>query len=302
VMLSKGKRPYDPEVLEPRTRLRRNVEDLFGSNRLSATRISEICSDVRRIDEQSFPGLRPSTPRNAKRDLLKLFRKRSTWLPVYWAEVRCLDPKTQEVKPRWLAIRPLHEIVHVLGKHGIRSKLMEREGMDPLTREHLEFCDGEAGCELLGLGIWTDGTPCNWDRSESIETLCVSLPGLTGEWKNLRVPITAIPKKYCTQETWDDVFAVVKWCLQILATGVWPTCRHDGAPWRASDTKRKAPKPFIRSALVEVRADWDCLAFVYGFPRHNLLEGMCWECSCTPEQARASCFLSGAPILEEASF
>ena len=215
--------------------------------------------------------------------------------PPYWAEIRMWDNKTQQVKPQWLALNPLHEIVAVLAKHSITSKLMERDGMEPLTREHLEFCDGEAGCELLGLGIWTDGTPCNWDRSESIETLCVCLPGLTGEWANLRTPVTAIPKKFCAPETWDDVFAFIKWCLQILATGVWPTCRHDQTPWLKSDAKRKKPMPFPRSALCEAKADWDWMAGVYGFPRHNVVEGSCWRCNFTPAQACSSFSLHWGP-------
>ena len=55
VMLSKRARPYDPEGLSKRARLRRNVEDIFASGQLSADRLTEVCKDINRIDPISFP-------------------------------------------------------------------------------------------------------------------------------------------------------------------------------------------------------------------------------------------------------
>ena len=56
-MLSKRARPYDPEGLSKRARLRRNVEDIFASGQLSADRLSEVCRDINRIDPASFADL-----------------------------------------------------------------------------------------------------------------------------------------------------------------------------------------------------------------------------------------------------
>ena len=41
-MLSKTKRPYDPEELPPDKRLRKNLEDLYASNIISASRAQEL--------------------------------------------------------------------------------------------------------------------------------------------------------------------------------------------------------------------------------------------------------------------
>ncbi len=88
MMLNKNKRPYDPEDFEPRARLRKNLENILGTNKLSASRVLELCCDVRRVDEATFPALRPSTGAgNAKRHLMRQFTKRSKWLPPYWAEI-----------------------------------------------------------------------------------------------------------------------------------------------------------------------------------------------------------------------
>ena len=174
--------------------------------------------------------------------------------------------------------------MHVLWKQGVSDKLLATDNTDPLSKQHLESCQQDAGCQLLGIGFWADGAPCNWDRSETVDTLAMSLPGLGGEFRNMRIPVTALSHKHVADETWVDICAVVKWSLQILATGVWPTCRHDGTPWRKSDCKRTAARTLQRSCVVEIRADWDWMSKVYGFPAHNVLEGMCWKCKCQPHQ------------------
>ena len=290
-MLSKGKRPYDPEQLDPRTRLRRNVQDLFSTSAISSNRLSEVVRDINRVDESSLNDLcRASTTSHANhhRDMMRKFAKSSTWMSVYWAEVRCKDIRSGAIKKEWMAFNLIHEVVHTLHKHSILDKLMCTDDMDTLARQHLDACEAEAGCKLLGLGLWADGTPCNWDRTESVETLSLLLPGLSGEYKNLRLPVTALSGKHVCAETWVDICAVVKWSFQILATGQWPTSRHDGTPWRKSDCKRVKPRYIPRSCLVEVRADWDWMAKVYGFPPHNLLAGCCWKCPCTPAQVMGS--------------
>ena len=48
--------------------------------------------------------------------------------------------------------------------------------------------------KLIGVGIWGDGAPCNWDRSDSIEVFSMLLPGLSEEWRNLRIPLTGLSK------------------------------------------------------------------------------------------------------------
>ena len=54
LMLSKRKRPYDPQALAKRARLRRNIEDLFSSAAISTERLNEVAMDINRIDPVSF--------------------------------------------------------------------------------------------------------------------------------------------------------------------------------------------------------------------------------------------------------
>ena len=54
LMLSKRQRPYHPEALAKRARLRRNIEELFSSAAISTERLNEVCRDINGIHPVSF--------------------------------------------------------------------------------------------------------------------------------------------------------------------------------------------------------------------------------------------------------
>jgi hypothetical protein len=286
-MLSKRTRPYDPASLSPSRRLRRNMQELYSRNELPANRIGEICADVNRVAPTQLVdvarGSRRSSLKNIARLLKRRFGKNSAWMPDYIATLRVWDEKSQTIKEEQVPIQLLHEIVAVLKKYGSIDKIMETANMDPLSKEHLVSCEAKALCKLLGIGIWGDGAPTQWDRSQSIDVISISLPGSV-DFKNLRIPLLSLPHSKVCQETWEDVFGIVKWSLVILATGIWPLCRHDGTAWNNTDKCRKTAMPLIRCALVEVRHDWKFAAEVFGMPSHNTADGICWACNCTLDQ------------------
>jgi hypothetical protein len=186
-----------------------------------------------------------------------------------------------------LNIMLVHELVDVVAKWAKKEKLFEEAGMEPRTREHLQRVKAELGePELLGLGLWLDGVPFNWDRSQSVEVISINFPGLTGEWKNLRLPICAIPKDFvATGETFDDILEIVLWSLEHLAVGTNPSTRQDGEPWTPADKDRraKAGKPLrVKAVLVEVRGDWLMMKEVFHLPGWKDKGGCCWLCSATP--------------------
>jgi len=283
-MLTKNKRPYDPESLAPERRLRANLENLLSRNELPGTRIGELANDFNRVTPEALRDLTGPVGGHAALRLRRRFLKKSTWMPDYVPTIRTWNPQAGKIVEEKVPMQLIHEVVTVLLKHGFRDKLLAKDGMDPLSLEHLLQCEQEAGCELLGMGLWGDGAPTQWDRSESIDVLSISFPGLGGLFKGLRVPLVVMPHSKVCSETWDDVFAIIKWSLTVLATGRWPTCRHDGSEWNATDKCRKTARPFPRGALVEVRQDWKFANEVFGFPAHNTAEGCCWACKCTPEK------------------
>ena len=73
VMLSKNKRSYDPEALEPNTRLRRNLGDLLARNELSGNRVAELANDMNRVASHAVRDLVGPTGRNAAKRLQRKF-------------------------------------------------------------------------------------------------------------------------------------------------------------------------------------------------------------------------------------
>ena len=288
VMLSKRQRPYDAEGFSKRARLRRNLEDIFASGQLSADRLTEVCKDINRIDPTSFADVArlpaKGKCRNQSRWWRRKLMRKTTWMPHYWAQVRVLNVKTDKEEWQWMAFHLPNEIVQVLQENSALEKLLDTTSLDPKSLMHLDECETDAGCALLGLGLWADECPCNWDRSESLAVLSLNLPGLSGDKSSLRIPITCFGEKQKGPNTWHDIMSVVKWSLEILATGQPAEARHDGSQWLKSDSKRKTGKAVQRSCLVEVRADWKFVSGVFKFPAHNLGEGICWTCTCKPQE------------------
>ena len=115
---------------------------------------------------------------------------------IYWAPVRVFNSKEdKEVSIKLPFILP-HEVVEVLVRRGPgKEALLCQDGMCMESRRHLQqACDELKVAQLLGLGLWLDGVPCNWDRSASLEVVALSLPGLPEESKNFRLPLTVIEK------------------------------------------------------------------------------------------------------------
>ena len=254
--------------------------------------------------EQFRDSYRSLNRRNCSRDLRASFLKTSQWPGLYWAELRLADRRdpTREVR-EWAAFQTIYELIEMMFKYGTRSKVNEVGGMDPESLAHLRSLQQADPGITTGLGIHGDGVPCNWDRTKSCEVLSMNLPGLTGEWGKMRIPIVCIPHDRIGPNTWDDVMEVVRWMLQWAHAGINPTERHDEREWLPSDRRRGshggaykqsraavAGRPLsYRAALVETRGDWKFFSEVFHFPYHNRADYMCWKCRCTRDQVRPSC-------------
>jgi hypothetical protein len=180
-----------------------------------------------------------------------------------------------------------HEYVEVLCRLG-DTVVCSIAGLDPLSHRHLQRCKAMSGAaDMVPLGLWGDGVPVNWDRSEPVETLSIYLPGQATTWKTLRLPVTGFSRKQLAPGTWDDLMSVIAWSFQYAAMGVWPPTRHDGSAWLPSDCNRSKKKGnVVRSCLVEIRGDWKFYAETFRFPQWNAAAGICWKRWCTLEQVR----------------
>ena len=294
-MFSKRGLP-DRSNVPPAKRLRQNVVDLFLGNDISGQRAASIFRDAAAAGASHFQdlariGSRPGAGRNQCRDILRAVVKRTAWPKLYVAPVRVWNRKRQQEETVDMPFLLPHELLHALLKRGSKATLLGQEGMCEETRAHMQrACDELRATELLGVGLWLDGVPCNWDRTESLEVVTMSLPGLTGRLGNIRLPLTVINKVFCIKhKTLDDILSVISWSFRSLAEGIMPSCRHDGSAWQASDVRRSklAALPVgVRGVLAEVRGDWACYKSVFRLPAHNELAGCCWRCAVTPAGIR----------------
>ncbi len=56
--------------------------------------------------------------------------------------------------------------------NGAATDLLNKTGVSPETSNHLTAAQRELGLDnALGLGVWIEVVPCNWDRSEPVEVL-----------------------------------------------------------------------------------------------------------------------------------
>ena len=288
-MYSKHKRPYESESLAPNKRLRSNLQDIFSSNQLSGKRTQELINDIADAGNEELEALRGRVGGHSSRKLKSAFLKRNQWPSLYWARIRVLNVRTAVEEYQQCAFILPHEYLGVLAKLGTMDMLLDKSGLDPVSRAHLDQCERRAGEALIPVGLWGDGVPVNWDRTESVETVSLNLPGQAGAHKDLRLPVTGVPHKQFGEHTWDDIMEVVAWSLNHAAANTRPNCRHDNTAWLATDTKRRklAETSLVlgaRAALVEVRGDWKMFGEVFRFPKHNTKAGCCWLCTCTPEQ------------------
>ena len=290
-MLSKRAKPWDASELSANKRLKQNIRHLFGSNRLSGPETQELINDAAAagvsVADLPAPTCDPKDKHMAQKLRRRLLR-RCQWPSDYVCKIRMLNRTTEAEELVDIAILNPHEILDMLWALGDETLLLDVSMMDPLTLENLRENERSTGIRMQGFAIHADGVPCNWDRSESAEVVSVSLPGLGGKWKNLRIPLTALPHSMIGPNTWDDFMEVIAWSVTCAWHGVNPDKRHDGTPFNASDAhrKRKIGKRLrCCSCLVEVGGDWKMLAETFHFPRWNSKEGVCWSCPCKLDEA-----------------
>ena len=233
--------------MSPTKRFRSNLSDLFLAGGVSAERCHSLLVDGQLAGAANVSALaKPNQKKNCSRDLLKRLSRKSgsCWPPVYWADVRTQEPKTGKVVAVSLPFLLPHDIVHALARDATDiASLLSHENLGRDSRNHMSKTCQHLACDpsgVLPIGIWGDGAPFNWDRTQSLDTWTMSLPGLAGHGENLRFPLIAVPHQHVGKHiTTDDISAVLSWSCQCLAAGISPSCRHDGAPWTKGDSKRK---------------------------------------------------------------
>ena len=261
------------------------MRQLFASNTVSAQRTQLLINDMAAAGVKKLPAkVQDHKSSNLAKNLRRRMQKSSLWPKNYDAQIRVLNRFSGEEEYQTVPMLLPLELSELLWKFGDPEILMSCENIDPQSLDHLRECSAKAGVSLHACGLHCDGVPHSWDREESAEVVSINFPGLPDPWKNLRLPLLALPHSCFSEHTWDDLMEVIAWSFRCMHSGFHPTLRHDLQPLDSTRQKLAGEKLQCRSCLVEVRGDWKMLAETFHMPRWNTKDGICWSCDCRPDE------------------
>ena len=284
----------------PAKRLRHNLADLFLSNNVSAQRTEEIfedaqlagaafCSDIGHPESVATDPEKKKRNKNAHRDMLRKFLKGTEWPPLYWTKVTTFDPKTESLKQSKVPLLLPHEIFGLFVSKNQAHLWADRRNLSQATLKHLLKVEKDFGMNnAVACGLWSDSTPMNFDRTESLEVLTLAFPGFSGPNSQIRIPLVAFGKKFLAKHiTISQILDVVAWSFQMALNGSYPQFGYAGEPlveaWR---TKRAGKTIGGIAFLCEFKGDWAMFKETFCFPGWRERAGICWKCNATPDTLR----------------
>ena len=256
-MESKKKLPYDPKEVSKEKRFRANLSDAFLSGDISGQRAHSLFADAEDAGASNVDDLAGNHQpgMNSARDLMRKLLKEHQWPHLYWASIPVWSEKEQQEKEELLPFLLPHEILHQFSQF---SDISQFRNFDSLPTEDMEVLQRGADIlqteaeQLLPLGMWMDGVPCNWDRSHSLNVLTLNFPCLQGSKKNIRIPLFGLKQHFVVKHM-DAMLKVFCWSLECLFLGIMPSQRHDGLPWGTDDPpqrKKWSGKPLQLQAML----------------------------------------------------
>ena len=266
-------------------KLRENVSSLFCQNDVSGQRAATLFTDAYHADRRHVEDLKDIVSNNnTARSLLRKLSKnnRRGWPPLYMARIRVYDRKTQKIVRAWCPMLLPHELFFEMQRRSRVAALTTTAGMAADTKTHWQSCADQLPLPCVGCGIWCDGVPCNWDRSQSLECCSLYFPGFEGSFANLRLPLFVLPKRFLAKESsYEDAFAVLKWSFDHCGSGTFPSHRHDGTPWTNTDSYRKKHSGSLKicAVLCEMRGDWQMYSTLFRLGGWNKKKHCCWKCN-----------------------
>ena len=275
----------------------------MSSKTVSARRANELMKDAQiagatgvrdliKGAEKSGSGEKQANwEKNLARDMKRKMLKNCLWFNEYIALIPCYNPGTQAEEMKKIPFLLPHEILFVFSKRSEKKDLLQTGGMCELSKKHLANMQMQFQVrEAIGLGLWIDGTPYNYDRSQTLECISLNFPGLLPPNGTLRIPLCCIPKHWCIKGvTLSKMLGILSLSFIHLANCTWPSARHDGSFWHPGDKKRSTfngkALPFT-AFLLEVRGDWAMRKEVFQFHGWRDKQGCCHLCLCKPIEIR----------------
>ena len=182
----------------PSKRLRRNLADLYLGGNVSAQRAATLFQDAAEDGARDVSDLAISAGKNAQRDLERKLLKGTKWPPLYEFQVPIKDKNTtQPALVKCFMLLP-HELLYCIGQWNKLAweKVLDHTGLSHSANRHFRKTVPMLGMELdstVPLGLWADGCPVKWDRSQSIIVISLNFCGQsTDQFARMRIPLCAL--------------------------------------------------------------------------------------------------------------
>lgn len=183
------------DLERPDKRLRRNLADLYLGGQISAGRAATLFQDATQDGAQHVSDLAVSSGKNAQRDLSRKLLKDSKWPPLYETQVPQLDKSTQQLVQGKINLLLPHEVIYNIlqWNQAALPNVFDLEGLSTPARSHFDKACGWVGVpphSTLPIGLWADGCPVKWDRSQSIIVVTMNFCGQKDDrFQRLRIPL-----------------------------------------------------------------------------------------------------------------
>lgn len=181
---------------QPEKRLRSNLADLYLAGAVSGQRAASLFADADAAGASHVDDLKVTEGGNSHRDLRRKILKGTCWPPLYTLQVPVLHQKTHQTTFEEMNILLPHEVAAVVAQRNpdcpepfaIRGLSIAQQQNFLRKVSQLQISNEN----VMPLGLWADGCPVKWDRSESVLVVSLNWPGQTlDQFSRVRVPLCA---------------------------------------------------------------------------------------------------------------
>ena len=179
----------------------------------------------------------------------------------------------------------MHESLDIefAGNVDLLALLEEAKANNTLPKSyftHPVVLEAPANIPTYPIAIYLDGI--SFSRTDSV--LGIWAYCLLTQKRHCLIPLRKSELCRCGCRKWCSLWPawqMMLWSSVCMQTGVFPTARHDGSPWAASDEERarKAGDSLTwRGAIVYIKGDWSEFANSLGFSPWNHTFDPCMLC------------------------
>lgn len=179
----------------PSKRLRRNLADLYLAGTVSAQRAATLFQDAAEDGAKDVSDLAIADGKHSQRDLTRRLLKGSKWPPLYEFDLPIKDKNTTQTALAKCCMLLPHEILYCILQWNQLTlpQVFDNTGLSDKAKRHFDATVPQLGMDpatTVPVGLWADGCPVKWDRSQSIIVVTMNFCGQSNDqFARMRIPL-----------------------------------------------------------------------------------------------------------------